>query len=108
MAATPLDLQVMISNIDKVAQDVHARGEGARLHKVMEDAAHQRAHDEKVLLVQETESEEAGLTALKDGRGNSEGDAHDKKKKEDAENPEHKKLPSFIDPNIGHFIDISG
>ncbi|MDR2468285.1 MAG: hypothetical protein LBD22_04915 [Spirochaetaceae bacterium] len=102
---TPLDLQMLFSQIDKYAKDLHAQKEGAQLHKTMEMAVQRQTDTEKAKSVHEADTGGKGLNKLNSGGSGGTGE-NSGKKKEPGENEEHKE--KVRDPNLGRYIDLSG
>ena len=109
MSVSPLDLQILYSNLKNVGQQQAAeRGaEIAQQDKQAEQLA-QRA-DEKDHQVSETKDVETGVEKIKDkGKKQHEGSSKKEKKEQEQQAAEEKEKKFFKDPDIGHNIDISG
>ncbi|MDR2481615.1 MAG: hypothetical protein LBD07_04910 [Spirochaetaceae bacterium] len=108
MAITPLDLQVLFSQIDNIAKDIHAQREGVQLHRLMEASSKQKKDAKKLNSVQEADNAGKELTNLKDRRG-ADSQEKERKRKKDSENAEQDLThPKLLDPNLGNYVDICG
>ncbi|MDR0527407.1 MAG: hypothetical protein LBG79_06295 [Spirochaetaceae bacterium] len=105
MAVTPLDLQMLFSQLDKFAKEVHAQKEGVQLHKTMEAAVQQKLENEKSKTVHEASNNENSLTRLNED-GREERNPHEERQKN--ETAEEQQEHAVRDPNLGRYIDLSG
>ncbi|MDR2510328.1 MAG: hypothetical protein LBC77_06760 [Spirochaetaceae bacterium] len=105
---TPLDLQMLISQVDKVAKDVQANNAGAQLHKSIEAAAKQKINEEKSQTVRETQDDGQGPEKLAgDERGSGGGQQKQKRRNEDNDEAVKRPKPA-LDTNLGRYVDLSG
>jgi hypothetical protein len=110
MAITPIDLQMLFSQIDKVGKEVSAQKEGAALHSAMRTDHRQKINEERMKSVREADDSGEGPDRLKDKRNSGDrepdGKTNDNKKQKNDEGPF--KLSEVHDPNLGNYIDING
>ncbi|HAK44867.1 MAG TPA: hypothetical protein DCO79_02950 [Spirochaeta sp.] len=109
MSVSPLDLQVLYSNLKIVGQQKAAEraAEIAQQDKQAEESI--RKADQKNHQVAETKDVETGTEKINEDEQNKrEGSSGKEKEKSDEKEkaPEDKKF--YEDPDIGHHIDISG
>jgi hypothetical protein len=112
MAITPIDLQMLFSQIDKIGKDVSVQKEGAALHAAIQIGHRQKINEEKIKSVRGADDSGDGPDKLKDKKNNNEqetlfrGGRNDTKKLKNDESAF--KLPEARDPNLGNYIDIRG
>ncbi len=110
MSVSPLDLQILYSNLKNVGQQQAAErsAEIAQQDKQADEMV--RKADEKNHRVAESKDIETGIDKIKEEeqkrREGSAGGKEGEHKKEEVEEKKEKKY--FEDPDIGHHIDISG
>jgi len=110
MAITPIDLQAIFSQVDKVGKTQAAQKEGQTLHQAIQGVQIERKTEEHVQQVNETQNTGEGVEKVKDRdkehgqRQNSGGKNNERKKDEKAEEAQTKVLH---DPYLGRKIDIS-
>ena len=109
MSVSPLDLQILYSNLKNVGQQHAAEraAEVAQQDKQADESA--RKADENDHKVGESKDIETGAEKIKDEQKNNSGSSGKEKEdnKEDSDTPKPEKN-YFEDPDIGHHIDISG
>jgi hypothetical protein len=113
MAITPIDLQMLFSQIDKIGKEVAAQKEGAALHSVMQTDHRQKINEEKMKSVREADDSGEGPDRLKDKRNSGEKETRPDRKRNNNNNKLAAdgslfKLPEVHDPNLGNYLDISG
>jgi hypothetical protein len=104
---TPLDLQMIFSQAEKVGKEVAEQKEGAALHSVIRASAKVKQDEEKAESIHE--AEERFLDKLDKHESGQDSDGKKKKSKaktDDADVVEE--MSSVHDPNLGKYIDISG
>ena len=107
MALSPLDLQTLFTQADKVGKQSMAQREGAALFQSIQHVRIQQQTDEKLRSVNETQNAGDGSQAINDENGGQAGQetphgAH-QEAKEEAEEGE-----SIIrDPALGKNVDFS-
>ena len=112
MALSPLDLQTLFSQMDKVGKEQSAVKDGQTLHKVVHEEVSQRKTEEKMRAVVEAEQTGEGLSGIKDSKENKSppegrGKGGEKEPSEDAAGTSPK-LKAYSDPAIGKHLDLSG
>ncbi len=109
MSVSPLDLQILYSNLKNIGQQ-HASERGAEIaqqDKLAEESARRADEDDhKVLKAKDVETGAKKIDEEEQNQQHHEPEK-DEKKKEDDEKSGSKKI-FFEDPDIGHHIDISG
>ena len=109
MAMQPIDLQILFSQLDKVARNQTQMREGLQLQANLSQIQNQKKMEELVQSV--NEAQDMGFGVAKVDNEKSQGQAQDRKKKEEEEEREKatgiRKSP-FRDPTLGRNIDISG
>jgi hypothetical protein len=107
MAISPLDLQTLFTQLDKVGRQESAQKEGAALLQSIQHARIQQQADEKVRSVNESQNTGDGSEAIDDkngGRAGQEG-RHGEAREATEENAEKAKI--IRDPALGKNIDFS-
>ncbi|MDR0448608.1 MAG: hypothetical protein LBH07_08055 [Treponema sp.] len=109
MALSPLDLQTLFTQMDKVGKQEAAQREGAALLQSIQQAKHQQQTDERIKSVNEAQDMGEGTEEINDknsGRSGR-GDRQDKGIEEAGENGINEKDTIIRDPNLGKNIDLS-
>ena len=108
MSVSPLDLQILYSNLKNIGQQQAAEraAEVATQDKQAEESA--RKADEQDHKVGHTPDVETGIEKVDEKEKNKREGAGTEQKKKPGEESEKKKQKYFEDPDIGHHIDISG
>jgi len=109
MAITPLDLQTLFAQIDKIGKDIAAQKDGASLHETIMNSIAQQKAQEKTHTVIETEDSGEGPGKLrsqqswqkKGGEGREDNEGEGGRKSGRGKSP-------VSDPNLGNYVDISG
>jgi hypothetical protein len=109
MALSPLDLQTLFTQVDKVGKQEAAQKEGAALLQSIQQAKHQQQTDEKIRSVNEAQDVSEGTENINDkngGRAGQDGRGHNRAAEDDQENAEEgNKI--IRDPDLGMNIDVS-
>lgn len=105
MSMTPLDLQILFSQVEKFSKEVHAQKEGAQLRKVIENDHQQKTETEKSKTVNEASNNDNTLMRLNEDGGQDAGEQE--KRRQNEEKTEDKKL-LVKDPNLGRYLDLKG
>jgi len=109
MAITPIDLQTMFSQVDKVGKTQAAQKEGQALHQAMQGVNVQRKMEEQIKQVNEAQNSGDGAEKVKDR--NHDQDKQNPGRKNDKNNSsqeeEEQPLSVLRDPSLGNKIDIS-
>ncbi|MCL2276934.1 MAG: hypothetical protein FWC21_03460 [Treponema sp.] len=109
MAITPIDLQTLFTQVDKVGRAQAAEREGQALHQSMQGVAIQRKTDEHVRQVNEAQNTGEGPDKINDNSKKQSHDEKNEKRKQadkDYEEDEDNR-PVIKDLNLGNKIDIS-
>jgi hypothetical protein len=110
MAISPIDLQAIFSQVDKVGKTQAAQREGQTLHQAIQGVQLQRKTEENIQQVNEAQNTGEGAEKIKDRdsrqeqRHNSGGRNNESKEDETAEETQASVLR---DPYLGRKIDIS-
>ena len=105
----PIDLQVLFTQLDKVARNQTQMREGLQLQANLSQIQNQKKMEELVHSVNEAQDMGFGVANVDNEK--SQAQAQDRKKKEDEEGREKAagvKNSAFRDPTLGRNIDISG
>ena len=108
MAISPLDLQTLFTQVDKVGRQETAQREGAALLQSIQHARIQQQIDEKIRTVNEAQNTGDGSEAIDDKNGGRAG--QEGRQGESLEEPEEKNKESegiIRDPDLGRNIDVS-
>jgi hypothetical protein len=107
MAISPIDLQTLFTQVDKVGKQESAQKEGAALLQSIQQAKDQQDTDERIRSVNEAQNTGEGAEGIKDknGRAGQEGSGH--RKEEAEEKPEDSGDTVIRDPDLGRNIDVS-
>jgi len=112
MAVTPLDLQTLFSQIDKIGKEVASQKDGALLHEAIMSSILRQKAQEKMKTVSEAGNSGEGPGRLRaeqkkhSGAGGSGG--HGRGREEERGGEERGKPLPLRDPDIGKYVDISG
>jgi len=107
MAITPIDLQTVFSQVDKVGKTQAAAKEGQALSQAIQGADIQRKTEEQIKQVNETQNTGEGTDKVNDrGQRHNSGSENEKRKQNDNEKEEEQR-PVLRDPYLGNKIDIS-
>ena len=106
MAISPLDLQTLFTQMDKVGKQDTAQREGAALLQSIQHARIQQQNDEKVRSVNEAQNTGEGSEAIDDNNSGQAG--QENLQGESMEEKEEKNKDDVIrDPALGKNIDVS-
>ena len=110
MAITPINLQAIFSQVDKVGKTQAAQKEGQTLHQAIQGVQIERKTEEHIQQVNEAQNTGEGIERIKDrdkehGNRQNSGHRNDERKKE--ENTEETQTHVLRDPYLGKKIDIS-
>ncbi|MDR2522027.1 MAG: hypothetical protein LBC72_05710 [Spirochaetaceae bacterium] len=112
MAVTPLDVQTVFTQLDKIGKEQAAARDGAALQKAVRGEMRHRKTEERMLAVVEAEQTGEGLSGI-DSR-EQEARHHDERKKHPPKEDHHDdaegrhKRAAYHDPDVGKHLDISG
>jgi hypothetical protein len=109
MAIQPIDLQVLFTQIEKVAKAQNAQREGVAVQQAIHDEQVQRKTEEHMKAVNEiSDTGEDGTEKIKDRESRGQDGNHGKKQEqEDPPEEEAAHVAYFSDPYLGKNIDIS-
>ena len=109
MAITPIDLQTIFTQVDKVSRAQLAEREGQALSQRIQGAEVQRKTEEQINQINETQNTGEGADKIKDrnpdGSQRQGGGSKEKKNKEEKE--AEGKLSVVSNPFLGNKVDIS-
>jgi hypothetical protein len=107
MAISPLDLQTLFTQMDKVGKQDAAQRDGAALFQSIQHARIQQLADEKVRSVNEAQNSGEGTEAINDKTGGRAG--QENRQGESPEEAEEKNDEEGVirDPDLGRNIDFS-
>jgi hypothetical protein len=108
MAISPIDLQTLFTQVDKVGKQETAQREGAAIQQALQQVQSQRLTDEKIRSVNEAQDQGEGAEGVRDHNGRKafhEGDSS--RHNEEEENAEEKQDGVIRDPDLGRNIDVS-
>ena len=109
MSVSPLDLQVLYSNLKNIGQQQAAERSAEMAQKDKQADETIRKSDENDHKVGESKDIETGTEKINEDEHNQREGSSEKdsdKKEESEDNQPEKKF--FEDPDLGHHIDISG
>ena len=110
MAISPIDLQTLFTQMDKVGKQEMAQRDGAAVLQSIQNARQQQQTDERVRSVNESQDTGEGSEAIKDKNGGRAGQEQGEQKNQSEEETEKntKEKDGVIrDPNLGRNIDVS-
>jgi hypothetical protein len=110
MAITPIDLQAIFSQVDKVGKAQTAAREGQALAQSIQGAQVQRKVEEQIKQVNEAQNTGEGVDKIKDQNQNQNAPSGNKQNKKSNENEKKEEAESKLilrDPSLGNKIDIS-
>ena len=110
MAISPLDLQTLFTQMDKVGKQEAAQRDGAAILQSVQQARQQQQTDERVRSVNEAQNTGEGSEAIKDRNGGRAGQGQEEEKNlspEETEETAEKEDGIIRDPDLGRNIDVS-
>jgi len=109
MAITPIDLQTLFTQIDKVGKIQASQREGLALQQSMQSVQLQKKANEQIQQINEAQNTGEGAEKINDHGGGSEQNQKKSGKKKEQEEGEEEKDTVFVlhDPSLGKKIDIS-
>jgi hypothetical protein len=108
MALSPLDLQTLFTQMDKVGKQEAAQREGAAILQSLQQAKHQQQIEEKIRSVNEAPETGDGTERIKDKNGGRAGqDGRGQNHAEDDEENAGEGNKIIRDPDLGMNIDVS-
>jgi hypothetical protein len=109
MAISPIDLQALFTQVDKVGKQETAQKEGAAIQQAIQQAQSQRLTDEKIRSVNEAQDQGEGAEGVRDHSGRKASHEGGARHNGGEENAEEKKDDAGVirDPDLGRNIDVS-
>ena len=109
MAMQPIDLQVLFTQLDKVARNQTQQREGLQIQAALNQVQSQKKAEEQVQSVNQAQDIGFGVPMVKDEKPQSQTQEREMKEDEEAQGEtEESRNPAFRDPSLGRNIDISG
>ncbi|MDR2661442.1 MAG: hypothetical protein LBC31_00435 [Treponema sp.] len=109
MAISPIDLQTLFTQADKVGKQEAAQREGAAIQQALQQAQIQRHTDERIRAVNEAQDMGDGTEEIKDKNGGRKGqEAEGRRRDRDQEEEPPDEAKTVIrDPDLGRNIDVT-
>jgi hypothetical protein len=108
MAITPIDLQTLFTQLDKVGKTQAAQREGLAIQQSMQSVQLQKKANEQIQQINEAQNTGEGAEKINDNGGSSEQNQKKNGKRREEEEEEEKETVSVLnDPSLGKKIDIS-
>jgi type II secretory pathway pseudopilin PulG len=108
MAISPIDLQTLFSQVDKVGKQENAQKAGLAIQQSMQHMKAQQIAEQKIDSVNEAQDSGDGAEGIKDRSGPRQGPEGENERKEGEEKEAVEKHESTIsDPDLGRNIDVS-
>jgi len=108
MAISPIDLQTLFSQVDKVGRTQIAQREGQALAQSMQGVEIQRKTEAQIRQVNEAQNTGEGIEKVNDNsQKQNTGGKKDERKPGEKEKTEKEHLSVLRDPSLGNKIDIS-
>ena len=108
MAITPVDLQTIFSQVDKVGKAQAAQKEGQALHQAMQGVQIQKKTEEQIQQVNEAQNTGEGAEKVNDNsKRHNDGNPRKQREETRKEEDEKKNISVLSDPSLGKNIDIS-
>jgi hypothetical protein len=108
MAISPIDLQTLYSQVDKVGKQEAAQKEGTALLQSIQQAKIQQDTDERIRSVNEAQDTGEGAEGVRDKNGGKAGREGSGRHREEAEEKAEAADDTVIrDPDLGRNIDVS-
>ncbi|MDR1390261.1 MAG: hypothetical protein LBJ31_09845 [Treponema sp.] len=105
MAISPIDLQTLFSQVDKIGKQENAQRQGAAIQQSLQQIHNQLQTEERIQEVNEAQNTGEGAEAVTDGRPRQRED-EDRQKKEEEPGEEEAKKDKISDPDLGRNIDV--
>jgi len=107
MAITPIDLQTLFTQLDKVGKTQASQREGLALQQSMQSVQLQRKTNEQIHQINEAQNTGEGAEKINDHNGGSGQSQKNNGKKKEQKNEEKDTVSVLNDPSLGKNIDIS-
>ena len=107
MAITPIDLQTLFTQLDKVGKTQAAQREGLALQQSMQAVQLQKKTNEHIQQINEAQNTGEGAEKINDHSGGSGQNQKKSDKKKEQKEEENDTISVLNDPSLGKRIDIS-
>jgi len=107
MAITPIDLQTLFTQLDKVGKTQASQREGLVLQQSMQGVQLQRKANEQIHQINEAQNTGEGAEKINDHNGSSGQNQKNNGKKKEQKSEEKDTVSVLNDPSLGKNIDIS-
>jgi hypothetical protein len=109
MAISPIDLQTLFTQVDKIGKQESAQREGAALQQALQQAQNQQLTEERIRSVNEAQNSGEGAEGIRDRRGGKGREREGEKKAGEEEEEEQKGASESVirDLDLGKNVDIS-
>ncbi|MDR2181328.1 MAG: hypothetical protein LBN92_01460 [Treponema sp.] len=107
MAISPIDLQTLFTQVDKVGKQESAQREGAAIQQSLQQAQVQQRTEDRIRSVNEAQNAGEGAEAIKDRRPRQK-EGGEKHREEEAPEEEADAENELRDPDLGRNIDVTG
>jgi len=107
MAITPIDLQTLFTQIDKVGKTQSSQREGLALQQSMQGIQLQKKANEQIQQINEAQNTGEGAEKIKDHNSGFGQNQEKSGKKKEQKNEEKDDVSVLNDPSLGKNIDIS-
>jgi len=107
MAITPIDLQTLFTQLDKVGKAQAAQKEGLALQQSMQAVQLQKKTNEHIQQINEAQNTGEGAEKINDHSGGSGQNQKKSDKKKEQKEEEKDTISVLNDPSLGKKIDIS-
>ncbi|MDR0444458.1 MAG: hypothetical protein LBH44_13750 [Treponema sp.] len=108
MGITPIDLQTIFSQVDKVGKYQTVHKEGQLIQQAIQGAQIQRKMEEHIQEVNEAQNTGEGAEKINDNAHRDQSGGKKKEKGKSGNAEENREIPSVLsDPSLGKKIDIS-
>ncbi|MDR1144305.1 MAG: hypothetical protein LBK77_08855 [Spirochaetaceae bacterium] len=107
MAISPIDLQTLFTQADKVGKQEAAQREGAAIQQAIQQSQIQRHTDERIRAVNEAQDMGDGTEEIKDKNGGRKGQEPEDRRRDQEEEPPGEVKTVISDPDLGRNIDVT-
>ncbi|MDR2768799.1 MAG: hypothetical protein LBB82_10805 [Treponema sp.] len=107
MAISPIDLQTLFTQVDKIGKQENAQREGAAIQQSLQQVHIQQRTEDRIRSVNETQDAGEGAEAIKD-RKPRQKESGEKQKEEEPPEEEASAQDEIYDPDLGRNIDVTG
>jgi len=107
MAITPIDLQTLFTQLDKVGKTQSSQREGLALQQSMQGIQLQKKANEQIQQINEAQNTGEGAEKINDHKNGFEQNQKESGKKKEQKKEEKNDVSVLNDPSLGKNIDIS-